>query len=173
MRWQDLSDSGAFGQVCHDRLVAPGVLLVVTTRRDGTARLSPIEPLVLEGELWLCMMWKSAKAADVERDNRVLIHSAVAGPIDPGEVKLRGLAIEELDPGRRLRYRDAVQVLGWQPEEPTFHLFRIDIDDVTLIRYRPNGDQLVARWPARTEVIRRETSATSVGPLEPHPEFFA
>lgn len=61
----------------------------------------------------------------------------------------------------------------WTPEEPWFHLFRIDIGDMTLIRYAQNGDQYVARWPSRTEFVRRETSATSVGPPEPVADLFA
>jgi hypothetical protein len=48
--------------VADDRLIAPGVLLVVTIRRDGTPRVSPVEPLVLDGDLWLSMMWQSRKA---------------------------------------------------------------------------------------------------------------
>ena len=57
----------------------PGVLLVATIRRDGTPRLSPVEPFVLDGELWLSMMLGSRKAADLQRDPRVLVHSIVTG----------------------------------------------------------------------------------------------
>jgi hypothetical protein len=35
----------------------------------------------------------------------------------------------------RLRYHDAVQSLGWRPVEPCFHLFVVDIADVTAVRY--------------------------------------
>ena len=35
----------------------------------------------------------------------------------------------------------AVAVLGWRPEEPWFHLFRIEIEDLSLIRYAPSGDR--------------------------------
>ena len=34
-------------------LLSPGVLLVVTIRKDGTPRLSPVAPFVHDGELWL------------------------------------------------------------------------------------------------------------------------
>ena len=85
------------------------------------------------------------------------------------EPRLAELARERLvDPG----HCDAVAILGWRPEEPWFHLFRIDIEDVTLIRYAPSGDQHVARWPSRTEFVRRETSATSVGSPEPVADLF-
>jgi hypothetical protein len=67
------------------------VLLVVTIRADGTPRLSPVEPFVLDGDLWLSMMLGSRKAADLVRDPRVLVHSIVTNRDgEEGEVKLRG-----------------------------------------------------------------------------------
>lgn len=146
VRWLDLEhDAVRFAKVAPERLIAPGVVLVVTLRRDGTPRLTPVEPL--DGDLWLSMMWRSQKAVDLARDDRVLVHSVVADRDNPGgEVKLRGRAIAIDDPAHRYRYSDAVSVLGWRPEEPYFHLFRIDIDNVTFIRYdSETGDQYVAR----------------------------
>ena len=62
MRWVDVQQQQPrLGQVAQDRLITPGVLLVVTIRRDGTPRLSPVEPFVLDGELWLSMMLGSRK----------------------------------------------------------------------------------------------------------------
>jgi Pyridoxamine 5'-phosphate oxidase len=174
MRWHDLSQSEPrFAALARERLVDPGVLLVVTIRRDGTPRVSPVEPLVLDGDLWLSMMWQSRKAADLLRDDRVLVHSIVTSRDGGGgEVKLRGRAVPVDDLDVRARYCDAVAALGWRPEEPRFHLFRIDLEDVTLIRYAQSGDQYVARWPNRTEFVRHETSATSVGPPEPVTDLF-
>jgi hypothetical protein len=168
MRWADfVAEVPRFAQVAHERLVQPGVLLVVTSRRDGTPRLSPVEPLLLDGTLWLSMMWHSHKAADLQRDSRVLLHSIVTSRDGAGgELKVRGRAIEENDPTRRSAYRDAVAVLGWQPEEPWFHLFQVDLADITYVRYTGNGDQYVVRWPPPTEFVRRATTPTSVGPAE-------
>jgi Pyridoxamine 5'-phosphate oxidase len=174
MRWNDLRrDAAGLAYMAHERLVAPGVLLVATIRRDGTPRLSPVEPLILEGDLYLSMMWRSRKASDLLLDDRVLVHSVVTTRDGTeGEVKLRGraLSVEDLEVGAR--YCDAVAVLGWGPEEPRFHLFRIEIDDVTFIRYAQSGDQYVARWPRRTEFVRRATGSTSVGPPEPIVDLF-
>jgi hypothetical protein len=40
--WEDLaSEAPRLASVAYDRLVAPGVLVIVTIRRDGTPRLSP------------------------------------------------------------------------------------------------------------------------------------
>jgi len=174
MRWHDLSQSEPrFAALARERLVDPGVLLVVTIRRDGSPRLSPVEPLVVDGDLWLSLMWQSRKAADLRRDDRVLVHSIVTTRDGTeGELKLRGRArpVDDLDV--RARYCDAVAALGWRPEEPWFHLFRIDIEDVTLIRYAPSGDQYVARWPRRAEFVRHATSSTSVESPEPVADLF-
>jgi hypothetical protein len=168
VRWADIERQDPdLANVMHDRLIAPGVLLVATVRSDGTPRISPVEPLVLDGDLWLSMMWQSRKAKDLLRDDRILVHSITTTKDGgEGEIKVRGTAVAVDDPARRTRYCDAVTVLGWKPEEPWFHLFRVEVLDVTLVRYAPTGDQYVARWPARTEFVRRETSPTSLGPGE-------
>jgi hypothetical protein len=159
--------------VAHNRLIAPGVVLVVTIRRDGTPRVSPVEPLILDGDLWLSMMWQSRKAADLLRDDRILVHSiTTTRDGNEGEVKMRGRAMAIDDPATRARYCDAVAPLGWRPQEPHFHLFRVEIADVTFIRYGTTGDQHVARWPAATEFVRRATSPTSVGVEEPILDLF-
>ena len=54
----------------------------------------------MDGELWLSMMWGSRKAADLARDERVLVHSIVtARDGAEGEVKLRG-TVEAVDDAR-------------------------------------------------------------------------
>jgi hypothetical protein len=152
----------------RERLIDTGVVLVATVRRDGMPRLSPVEPLLLDGDLWLSMMWQSRKVMDLLTDNRILVHSIVTQREgDEGEVKLRGRAIAVDDPERRSRYRESVAVLGWQPVEPSFHLFVVEISEVTFVRYAKTGDQYVTRWPAGIEFIRRATSPTSVGAPEP------
>jgi Pyridoxamine 5'-phosphate oxidase len=59
-------------RLAQERLIDPGVVLVATIRHDGTPRLSPVEPYVLAGELWLSMMWQSTKARDLLHDPRIL-----------------------------------------------------------------------------------------------------
>ena len=152
------------------RLLEPGVLLVATIRGDGTPRISPVEPFVLDGILWLSMLWQSRKAADLRRDPRILLHSVVTGRDGgEGEFKIRGTARNEQDPAVQRRYAGSVSgSLGWAPEPGQFHLFAVSIEEVTFIRYDDaTGDQHVAMWPPAREFIRRGTSATSVGQPEP------
>ena len=85
MRWSELTQrQPQLAELGRQRLLAPGVVLAATIRSDGTPRLSPVEPLVLDGTLWLSMMWQSRKAADLARDPRILVHSVVTSR-DGGE----------------------------------------------------------------------------------------
>lgn len=156
------------------RIVDPGVVLVGSVRTDGSPRISPVEPLVWRGDLWLSMLWHSTKARDLLRDDRILVHSIVTSRDGAeGEVKLRGRARDVTDDGTQAGYADEVsRSLGWSPTPGRFHLFAIDIEDVTVIRYvEATGDQFTARWPAGREFVRRGTSATSLGEPEPWSEL--
>jgi hypothetical protein len=135
-----------------DRLEAPRVVLVGTIRRDGTPRLSPVEPLFWGRDLWLSMLWGSRKAR---------------------ECKIRGRVVPEHDPIVQASYAaEVLSRLGWGPEPGRFHLFWVDVEDVTFIRYDDaTGDQYMARWPAGIESVRRGTSATSVGEPEPYADL--
>ena len=172
MRWSDIARAQPrLAHVARERLIGPGVLLVVTIRRDGTPRLSPVEPYVLDGDLWLSMMWQSTKATDLLRDPRILLHSVITSRDGAeGECKVRGTVRAEHDPAVQRRYADAVAAsLGWNPQPGRFHLFAVDVSQVTFIGYDPggSGDQHVAVWPPGRELIRRATSPTSVGEPEP------
>jgi hypothetical protein len=171
MKWSELEQrQPRLADVGRQRLLDPGVVLVVTIRRDGTPRLSPVEPFVMDGDLWLSMLWQSTKAADLIRDPRVLVHGVVANRDGrDGEFKVRGQARTEQDTSAQRRYAEAVgQALGWKPEVGQFHLFAVDIGHVSYLRYDDaTGDQFVTQWPPGREYVRRGTTATSVGQPEP------
>ncbi|HEV3450245.1 MAG TPA: hypothetical protein VG869_03485 [Acidimicrobiia bacterium] len=177
MRWAQFElEQPKLAELGRRRLGDPGVVLVVTMRSDGTPRLSPVEPLFWDQDLWLSMMWGSLKAADLERDPRLLVHSTVSGREGTnGEFKVRGRAVPEPDLRTQRAYAEVVKAaLGWVPVPGRFHLFRVAIDDVTFIGYDDaTGDQFVARWPDLDEFARRATSPTSVGDPEPRHELLA
>jgi hypothetical protein len=175
MRWSELvqeqPELAALGQ---RKLLDAGVVLVATIRRDGSPRLSAVEPYLLDGNLWLSMLLDSRKAKDLLRDPRVLVHSVVTGRDGgDGEFKLRGTARPHTEPELHRRYAAAVaEGLGWHPVPGRFHLFAVDIDDITFIRYDDaTGDQFVTRWPRGGEFVRRGTSATSLGEPEQRHEL--
>ena len=71
---------------------------LATVRRDGSPRISGTELVIADGRITLGMMPASKKRLDVERDNRVAIHSPTLEP--PGNVadwvgdaKLAGLLL--------------------------------------------------------------------------------
>jgi hypothetical protein len=175
MHWSDIEHTQPrLARLAQQRLIEPGVVLVATIRHDGTPRLSPVEPYVLDGDLWLSMMWQSTKARDLLRDPRILVHSVITSRDGAeGEFKIRGTARAENDPAGQHRYADAVAAsLGWNPQPGRFHLFAVDIGQVTVISYdTATGDQHVAMWPPGQEFIRRATSPTSVGDPEPQSDI--
>jgi hypothetical protein len=170
MRWTDVETSQPrLAALGRGRLIGPGVVLVATIRRDGTPRISAVEPLVLDGDLWLSMMDGSAKARDLKRDPRILVHSIVIGPDgSEGEFKIRGTAHETTDRATQEHYATAVtETIGWQPVPGRFHLFRVEADEISHITYDKTGDQHVVLWPQGKEYVRRAITPTSLGEAEP------
>jgi hypothetical protein len=137
-----------------------------TIRHDGTARISGVEPLVLDGDLWLSMMSGSAKCRDLGRDPRVVLNSVITSPSPPAEIKVRGTARTVTGQHRQQRYAAAVRdQIGWQPVAGQFTLFIVEVADVTYIGSEPGtGAQHVARWPSGQEYIRPQLTPTSLGP---------
>jgi len=148
----------------RERFERTEVLLVGTVRRDGTARISPCEFLFLDDLLMLGMMWQSKKALDLLRDPRCVLHSAILNKDDPeGEFKLRGRAIDVVDPELRERNGQAAfEKTGWHPPEP-YHLFSIEIEEASFIRYSGEGHQTVIRWRQDGQVLERVRRWTGSG----------
>ena len=114
------------------RLEEPGVVLVGTLRRDGWPRISPVEPVIEHGELYLGMMPGSRKLHDLQRDPRLALHSPTEDPPDQrpagwsGEAKIsgRGVPVDAADSTHGAR-------------------FCIDIGEVVLTHLNDAGDRLV------------------------------
>ena len=115
-----------------------GLALVGTLRRDGWPRISPVEPFITGGQLYLGMMWRSVKALDLLSDPRCVVHSTVSNRDGTeGEFKVYGRAVEVNDPEERRRFGDAVfAAIGFRPEEPEFHCFAISIESVVFSQLR-------------------------------------
>ena len=169
MQWSDLTSAQpALGKIAHEKLIGPGVLLVGTVRRDGSARISGVEPLIMDGQLWLSMMNDSMKARDLYREPRVVLNSIITSPEPATEIKLRCVARPES--GRTVHERYATSVagaLGWRPVVGRFALFAVSIEELTYIGYdAPTQGQHVARWPSGVEYVRPATTPTSLGPQQ-------
>ena len=152
MNWRAFEAAAPGLATVASRLLGePRVVLVATVRRDGTPRISPVEPFWLGGELYLGMMPGSMKALDLLRDPRCLVHNAVTDHEGrAGELKLRRRAAVVDDAEAIEAYCAELEArYGRRPDGP-FPLFTVDIDDVAWV-HRESGEQEVERWVAGPE----------------------
>jgi hypothetical protein len=164
MLWSEFAEAAPdLARWAEERFKSTGLALVGTIRRDGLPRISSVEPLIVDGQLYLGMMWRSRKALDLLRDPRCLVQTTVCRREDPAEdLKLRGRAVDVQDPAAIERYCQALQeAIGWRPEGQ-FHLFALEIESAAFIKYLENGDQQLIEWRAGSpaqERVRRWTGS--------------
>lgn len=156
--WSDVrASTPGLAEAVEARFNAHGLALLATWRRDGFPRISGVEPLFTMGELWLGMMPGSRKAADLQRDDRLALHSATADKnVTEGDAKVTGRAVEVTDEATKQEYlRHFADANGDAPSGP-FHLFRVEVTELALIR--PDADRLVIdswRQGAGTKRVER------------------
>lgn len=144
MTWQEFERAApalaAAGRALFERF---GVVLIATIRRDGSPRISPIEPYLLSGQLVLGVM-RSDKLRDLERDPRCTIHSAVTNVNgSDGEFKLHGRAVAVADAGLSAAWQ------GWwtSRSSDSYRLFAVDIQSATALQWETDTGQMhVTRW---------------------------
>ncbi len=159
MIWEEFKKATPeFAALGEERFKQSGVILLGTLRRDGFPRITPVEAFIVDGHLYLGMIWQSRKATDLLRDPRCTLHNTIAQKDGTeGEFKLYGRAVEISDLDSRKRYCDRLfELTGWKPEEPEFHLFSIDIHSAAFNRVEDEA-VVARRWlPERgVEVVRR------------------
>ena len=143
MNWSDFKlESPELAALGEERFERTGLVLVGTIRKDGWPRISPVEPLIFEGQLYLGMMWQSRKALDLLRDPRCAVNSIVSDKDGTeGDIKLFDIAVDVVDLQIRRRYGDALfEKIGFKPEEPEFHLFSVNIRSASFSRVE--GDEM-------------------------------
>ena len=128
------------------RFQATGLCLMGTLRADGFPRISPVEPLIHSGQLYLGMMWQSYKGLDLLRDPRVLVHTTIADKNGTeGEGKVYGRAVVIDGEEKRAFARACKEETGYFPDESPFHLFAVDITQTGWVKVE--GDQMrTRRW---------------------------
>lgn len=141
MRWDEFANAcPELAELGEARFRADEVCLVGSLRKDGSPRISPVEPEFAAGRLMLGMMWQSKKALDLFRDPRCTVHSIVTNRHGTeGDFKLFGRAIDIQDPALRQAACDAVYArIGWAPDGDEWHLFSVDIESAA---YIVSGDE--------------------------------
>ena len=149
LNWNDFAQAAPeLAKAGEERFERWGLILLGSVRKDGTPRISPVEPLIVGGELMLGMMWQSKKALDLLRDPRCLVHSIISDRKgNEGEFKLRGRARDISDLDVREIYSKALfEKIGFRPEGPKWHLFVIDIEHAALIAFE-GEKKTVQTWP--------------------------
>jgi hypothetical protein len=143
------------------RHAATGKLcLLATLRSDGYPRISPIEPRVFEGRLWLVGMPDTTKFADLGRDPRFCLHTATVDPhVGEGDAKLWGEVRDVRDP--ELHQRFAVEVfeeIGLDLRGQTFdHFYAADLTGASAVEMT-DGHMDVTVWrPGEPERVIRKT----------------
>jgi hypothetical protein len=145
--WRDV-ELGApeIAQLGMARLNSAHVALLGALRRDGSPRISPIEPCIVEGQLLIGAMAWSAKAGDLRRDPRYVLHSAVTGPDSgEGELKLSGAAVQASH-----HQRSSAQAWwsAWPPD--TAVVFCLGIEQAVFVEWDTgHGLMTVHRWSPR------------------------
>ncbi len=86
---------------------AGGLCLLATLRSDGFPRISPLEPRMFEGQLWLGGMPNTLKFRDLSRDPRFSLHTATVDThVNEGDAKLWGVVHNVRDPALHQRYAE-------------------------------------------------------------------
>ena len=111
--------------------------LLATVRADDLPRIHPISFEIVDGRLYVFIIQRSAKRADLERDGRYALH-AHQDPAAPSEFLIRGRATRVDDPAIRTRVG-----AGWPFEvDDSYVLFELSIESA-LLGTRPTADD----WP--------------------------
>jgi Pyridoxamine 5'-phosphate oxidase len=157
VRWQEFETAcPELAQLAHGRFSADELVLLGSIRRDGSPRISPVEPDFARGELMLGMMWRSRKALDLLHDPRLVVHSLPSDKTNPGgDVKLYGTAVVIDDPQLRRAYEDAIFArINWRPKEP-YHCFSVSVERGAFVRFE---EEIWETWRWDPELgLRKET----------------
>jgi hypothetical protein len=147
MIWRDLEAAAPqIARLGKERLVRTRVALLGTLRKDGSPRISPVEPYLTQGHLVFGAMPRSLKTSDLLRNPRCVLHSAISDPDGgEGELKLYGRAVLAQDQIREScrdawwlnRPRDSAEVFSLNIEEATFVSWDIERGDMTIRQWSP------------------------------------
>jgi hypothetical protein len=127
-------------------------MMLATLRRDGSPRISPMEPVLVddalvlhEGRLWFGMMGGATKSLDLQRDGRFMAHCATVDKmLAEDDVKFWGVATRVTDLELLNSFADDIfKSTGFRFEIDQFDAFEVDLlgastvgvaDDVMTVR---------------------------------------
>ena len=133
--------------------------LLATLRKDGFPRISPIEPKIFEGELWLIGMPDTTKFHDLGRDPRFCLHTATVDThVADGDAKLWGVVHDVQDSDLHQRFAENLFVeTGFDLRGQKFdHFYAADITSASAVVVS-DGHMDVTIWkPGAPEWVVRK-----------------
>lgn len=159
--WREFTEAAPrIAAIFTRRHAATGNLcLLATLRSDGFPRISPLEPRMFEGELWLVGMPNTTKFHDLARDPRFCLHTAtVDTEVKDGDAKLWGLVHDV--PDRALHQRFAQNLFdesGFDLRGQEFdHFYAADLTSASAVEVG-GGHMDVTVWrPGQPERVIRK-----------------
>jgi hypothetical protein len=142
------------------RYAATGKLcLLATLRSDGFPRISPLEPTIFEGQLWIVGMPHTTKFHDLARDPRFCLHTATVDPqVTDGDAKLWGVVGDVRDTDLHQRFATALfEDTGLDLRGQAFdHFYAADVTGASAVEI--SGDHMdVTIWkPGEAERVVRK-----------------
>ncbi len=144
--WHDVEEAEPeFAQRVRALFDAHRHKTLATVRADGAPRISGIEAVFEDGELFFGSMPNARKGADLRREPRFALHSATSDPVEgaeaqwPGEAKISGRAI----------------AAGPATQGPDGDRFRADIAEVVHTHLNEAATMLVVDWWTPAHGLRR------------------
>jgi hypothetical protein len=117
---------------------------LATVRADGGPRVHPVKVFVAGDHAWVFMWGGSPKGADLQRDGRFALHTAVTpNPFVSGEAAVRGTAEVSTDPDERTLAAAAAPFA--KPPSDDSVLFRLEVDHV-IASFARDGAPMRLRW---------------------------
>jgi hypothetical protein len=137
--WKELTElAPTIAAVFARRHAATGKLcMLATIRADGFPRISPMEPVLFEDQLWIMGMPDTAKFRDLARDPRFCLHTATVDTyLADGDAKLWGVVTDVRDEAVHRRFAEALfQESGMDLRDklPFDHLYAADLTGASSI----------------------------------------
>lgn len=109
--WDEfITGAPRISEIFRRRHAATGNLCMLgTLRSDGFPRISPVEPRMFEGELWIAGMPDTVKFADLGRDPRFTLHTATVDTrVTEGDAKIWGVVENRQDLAQHERFAQSL-----------------------------------------------------------------
>ncbi len=144
--WAELSAvAPEIAVIGRELLEQNAIAYLATVRRDGSPRVHPVAPFIIDGRLFVATPSTSPKAVDQTRDGRYMLHMMPGK--DDAEFSIRGHA-RLLEPGA-MREKVVDQGPHWVKQGDK--IFEYDIEEALSAYWvhvgQPGTYPVRSRWP--------------------------